>query len=41
MVIEYCADSDLEDEVNQNKFLSEHDAVLILKQILNGLAVIF
>lgn len=39
MLMEYCKDGDLEQEVRRNKFLPENDAVIILKQILNGLAV--
>lgn len=39
MVLEYCNGKTLEDHVWDRKFLPEGEAVIILRQIINGLAV--
>jgi serine/threonine protein kinase len=41
LVLEYCSGRTLEDYIKRKKRLSEEEAVKILRQIINGVAVIF
>lgn len=38
LVLEYCGGKNLYDEIREKKKIPEHDAILILKQVMNGIA---